>query len=299
MLIRPAFLPGLNEPLPQGSNNKALKLAAGALKRCHDIQEIAIILHDHKFTPSFSKFLNSLWRSASFALMDAVVSHSLTFHKLQKFKLSVIFGSGHESGPLDLEKWSKFIARHASTLQDIWIKHNMGQNYYDFLDRKYVAWINPSKGFIGPSAFAGLIFPNLKSLQIDLRERERDSRYFVPDSNRTRVLPNPISFAPNLTSLTLTGISLSLRRISDIVDDLSPSGTLIKLDFMAATLCVQIFDVLANKLPHLRTLSVQFIKLQSNNITSSREEQVKRCHFFMPMLHRLTTLIRLNYLRRS
>ncbi|KDR72827.1 hypothetical protein GALMADRAFT_142557 [Galerina marginata CBS 339.88] len=205
-------------------------------------------------------------------LVESVLGSMQPLLRLRKFELLTSLSSKQRWQP---ENISKFIANHASVLEHLTIKPYARRTVYHESDITYARWINPGiNDATRPSAFAGVVFPKLKSLDVGLRDPSETAPYTwppaLPSRSHSSLLPNPSIFAPNITSLTLTDVSLSFPRIRDLVnqlaEDRSGGRILEKLNIMVETLTPPVFDILASKLPHLRMLTMDF------NIISDLEE---------------------------
>ena len=233
------------------------------------------------FFSAFKDTLTSIDITSNYLSIDfatPLASPPLTFPKLTRVRLCGIFGEETE-----LEIWSMFFARHADTLEHLSMDFHQWNSHHFVYDRPYIAWINPREDRPGHHPLAKLLFPKLHFLQIALLGAEGAMERTQPDACHSRILSNPLSFAPCLTSLVLTGTHLSFHRICDIVSDLSPCLTFKSLEFMAASLSPEIFDTLAKKLPRLQTLSIRFMRLQSidTSLSLNRKEQVQTFAWLM------------------
>ncbi|PPQ65057.1 hypothetical protein CVT26_015753 [Gymnopilus dilepis] len=354
LLIRPDFLPGLDEAYAHGmldrwiwglrsSKDDATFLAAvSAIRPCSKIREVKVVLHDHRFTPSFGRFLLSVWQISLGTrlhtlsidttwikiprFLQPLLELSETLTNLQEFTLEVSpsrVGHGEAStevtvrsllsflralsgqltalrlsspyfkeiaisldtiphfpklerleifaffgeGPQQFKCLTRFIASHEHTLRYFLLKPQPRYYLGKVAHQEYSAWLNPQTHDEELKAFAKPLY-KLETLHLGLCDGPEDQNFFASEDSLTpRVVPNLSTFVPNITSLVLTCLPLTLDRISHLIDGLpedsagrrqlrSLRATLLFTDALSASL----FDMFALRLDSLKSLAITYCR---------------------------------------
>jgi len=330
---------------------KIIQSGKKALKLCSNVEDLTVVLHDHRLTPPFVSFLNSFWKADSIGPrlrtlhlhmtlsklpiflrplinsptilrnLDALsidfapsrfdipydrghhknatresyralsllhsflrlLEHSLTaisisshsahyfaalladisshFPNLKKVELFTIFS--HTASQIAPLFW--FLSKHSNQLEEITIKPYPRQTSFSRSDDSYAVWISDWAS----DGFGALGFPQLKVFDVGLREHPK-----------TRTTPNAKSIpdlgilAPNLRRLVMGDLALSFEPIDDLVSALGPG--LESIEFVAAVLSPQLFDLLASKVPSLEMLSVEYKVISNTKDNTGDRSSVSR-----------------------
>ncbi|KDR72860.1 hypothetical protein GALMADRAFT_228550 [Galerina marginata CBS 339.88] len=182
--------------------------------------------------------------------LASLLGGTLAFPNLRKLEVLSVF-------TLEFQSISRCVTNHADTLEHLSIK--LCYRNADNLNMGYGNWINPPANYHGSTLFRWITLPKLRTLKIALQESDRFALGTAIDARTFTILPNLSTFAPSITSIILSDLPLSFRRISDLVSGLSRGDILENLSLMATTLSPSLFDLFALKLPDLKTLTVDFI----------------------------------------
>lgn len=203
-------------------------------------------------------FINNLDRSLrSLTLLSTHVSQNLdftcVFHRLgyfprlKSFALSIPFDGGHLSEPRRLRE---FLCKHAQTLEHIRLGAHRATVHAIPLDPQLQSslWIRNTLAHITVPMTA------LRTLHIALRPLRGDL---------TQLNTSLRTLAHQLESLTLTDRPLTYREVRGILDafeHVSRDGRLklVNLSIWVQHLSPQLIDLLAERLPKLRTLELGF-----------------------------------------
>ena len=320
------------------STTEILQTGKKAFKLCSNIQDLTVVLHDHRFTPPFLSFLNSLWRedsigprlrilhlhitlsklpiflkpllespvilrnleafsidfapsrfdvsphrghhkyaarhsyraltplrSFTWSLKDSLTSISISTHSARDFATFLTGLPPHFSNLKKVELFTifclstyqiaplfRFLSKHSNQLEELTIKPCPRQTSFNHSDDSYAAWIS---GW-ALNGFGTLVFPQLKIFDAGLREYPRNHPGWTNPNPNAKPLPGLGILAPNLRKLVLTNLALSFERIDDLVSTLGHG--LEGIEFVAAVLSPQLFDLLASKVPSLKMLAVEY-----------------------------------------
>ncbi|KAF8966761.1 hypothetical protein BDZ97DRAFT_1806324 [Flammula alnicola] len=175
--------------------------------------------------------------------------------KLKKFEFLSVFNA--TSVP-QTEDFTKFISRHAPTLETLVVKPHARHITVNTSDDTYSIWLNHNDALESERlySFAQLVLPKLRTLDIGLRDMHGDmegtERALMPDLSRV---------TPNLTSLIITDVRLSSRRVFSLLNTLGQreGGSLLeRLSFTCVYISPPLFDLLAKNLPRLKSLTIEY-----------------------------------------
>ncbi|KDR72841.1 hypothetical protein GALMADRAFT_228529 [Galerina marginata CBS 339.88] len=178
--------------------------------------------------------------------------------KLKKFEFLAVISSLSLPKP---EDFTRFISRHASTLEVFIVKPRARCITFNHSDDTYTTWLN----HVAPRtsekrySFSELELPKLRTLDVGLRDI---NLYWAdPDLSTRALLPDLSQVASNLTKLIMSDVRLSPHRLSAILDTLArhDGGTILEeLSFVCHELSSQFFDLLSQKLRALNALTIEY-----------------------------------------
>lgn len=208
------------------------------------------------FTNSITTFTFSCLVSGD---IDALFGALPRLAKLATFEFMSVFNA---TCFRNAEHFTQFIAKHAPTLNKLVLKPRARSVTHNTSDHTYSTWIKGPDNAAGTAArgrytMSSLVLPNLLVLDIGFRDawnaqHEVNIRAFLPDLPRV---------AQNLTSLVLTDITLSSECIFTLIDILAAregGPSIESLTFACHVLPPELFDRLAQDLPHLKGLAIDY-----------------------------------------
>jgi len=172
------------------------------------------------------------------------------FPNLKELELLAVFNSKTFS---KRASFTKFIAMHSSTLEVFTVKGRPRTATVHSSGTAYAVWLAQAPTGIEPvCSFSQLVLPKLQTLTIGI---ENHIPYLI------RFYPNLSSITPNLKKLTFSESSIKHTRLGKILESLAlydEQNALQELSYICDSVCHATFDMLSNKLPRLKSLTIMY-----------------------------------------
>jgi len=207
---------------------------------------------------------------------------------LQEFKLLAVF---NYRTFFNKQLVTTFLQQHANSLEVLYIKPELSTSRYAHVDfGTYPTWLvhEPPEYTQDSTFFTQLFLPRLHTLEIGLQE--------IRAEDKMPLLPDLYHVAPMLTKLVLSGVKLTTKTLSLILNGLAKMNNEIileELSYTCNTISPYIFDFLSKKLPRLISLAVEYA---STTVSTDADDSSS---FYTFMKTRQYPLWPVRYLRLS